>query len=409
MRHGLLNSCAAAAFALAGSMAATAAFAADVSLDDVAVKQSDPDAKVVIKHVDVKNSSLSADDVKKLLSGDLSDADETALAKTFKADSVTISEVDSTGPKVNVAVKNIVATGVDSGKVDKLDVAGADIKPEEGGGHAGALHAENLNLGPLMDAVEHKKHFGGTGLTSLTFEGLDMQFPLEDMPKDAPGGRLGHITVGQIAFKATYDGDLPIKSDVSVKGIVVQFPDGSKEAAGLKSFGLDKVQVDFHGASTCDKAAKTCAIADVTYNVANLVSLSVTGDFANWPIAIDTGDKASAMAAMMQVQVADLQIKLVNSGLYEKGTDFAAASKHMSGQMLRSSMPMMAMMVPQMIGDPVAGKKVGDALNAFFKDPKSLTISIKAKGAPVAISDLVANPSPAAIFGKLTLDASADK
>ena len=177
----------------------------------------------------------------------------------------------------------------------------------------------------------------------------------------------------------------------------------------MKSFGLDKVQVDIHGASTCDKAAKTCAIVDGTYNVANLVSLSVTGDLANWPMAIDTGDKDAAMAAMMQVQIADLQVKLVNFGLYEKGTDFAAASKHMSGQMLRSSMPMMAMMVPQMIGDPVAGKKVGDALNAFFKDPKSLTISLKAKGAPVAISDLVANPSPAAIFGKLTLDASADK
>ena len=228
MRHGLLNSCTAAVFALASSMAATAAFAADVSLDDVAVKQSDENTKVVIKHVDVKNSSLSADDVKKLLSGDLSDADETALAKTFKADSVTISEVDSTGPKANVAVKNIVATAVDAGKVDKLDVAGADIKMDEGGGHAGALHAENVNFGPLMDAVEHKKHFGGTGLTLLTFEGLDMQFPLEDMPKGAPGGRLGHVTVGPVAFNATYDGELPIKSDASVKGIVVQFPDGSK-------------------------------------------------------------------------------------------------------------------------------------------------------------------------------------
>ena len=69
----------------------------DVSLDDIQVKASKPGEKTVIKHVDVKNSSLSEDEVKQLLSGELSDADKKALALKFKADSMTITEVDATG------------------------------------------------------------------------------------------------------------------------------------------------------------------------------------------------------------------------------------------------------------------------------------------------------------------------
>jgi hypothetical protein len=380
-----------------------------VSLDDIAVKQDKPEDKVVIKHVDVKNSSLSADDVKKLLSGQLSDADETALAKTFMADSVTISEIDSTSPKATVAVKSIVATGVDGGKVAKLDVAGADVKADEGGGHAGALHAENLNFAPLMDAAEHKKQFGGMGLTTLTFEGLDMQFPIEEMPKDAPGGRLGHLVVGPITVNAAYDGEFPIKSELTFKGVTLQFPDSAPEAKQLKAFGVDKVQIDSHIASTCDKAAKTCNLTDFTLNLPNLASLTLTGNFANMPTDLSAGDKDAALGALMQEQIADVQIKFVNAGLYEKATDYMAASKHMSGQMMRSGMPMMAMMVPQMLGDPATGKKVGDALNAFFKEPKSLTFSLKSKGAPVAISDLASSPDPTDILKKVTLDAAADK
>lgn len=69
----------------------------DVSLDDIQVKASKPGEKTVIKHVDVKNSSLSEDEVKQLLSGELSDADKKALALKFKADSMTITEVELDG------------------------------------------------------------------------------------------------------------------------------------------------------------------------------------------------------------------------------------------------------------------------------------------------------------------------
>ena len=408
MRVGRINFIA-AAFGAVGLVSASGAFAADVSLDDIAVKQDDPDTKVVIKHVDVKNSSLSADDVKKLLSGELSPDDQKAMAKTFKADSVTISAIESTNPKAVVTVKSIVAAGVDSGKIAKLDVAGADIKADEGGGHAGALHAENLNFASALDAAEHKRKLGTMGLTALTFEGLDMQVPMEEMPKDAPGGRLTHVTVGPVAVSATYDGEFPTKSDIAVKGVTVQLPDASPEGKQLKAFGVDKVQIDAHIASTCDKAAKTCNLSDFTLNLPNLGAITLTGNFGNMPTDLSGAGKDAAVGALMQEQIADLQLKFVNAGLYEKATDFAAASKHMSGQMMRAGMPMMAMMVPQMLGDPDAGKKVGDALNAFFKDPKSLTVSLKAKGAPVAISDLAASPNPADIFKKMSLDASAGK
>lgn len=273
----------------------------------------------------------------------------------------------------------------------------------------GAVHAETLNLAPLIDAAGKQPQLGSLGLTALTFEGLDMMFPMEDMPKDAPGGRLGHLVISPITVTASYDGAFPVKGEMTLKGMSVELPANSKNAAQMKAFGIDKVQMDAHAASTCDKGAKTCKISDFTLNFPNLASLTLTGNIANVPTDLVPGDKDAALGVVMQEQIADIQLKVVNTGLYEKSLAFYAATQHANAAMTKAALPAMAMMVPQMVGDPVAGKKLGDALMAFLKQPKSIQVSLKANGAPVAIGDLVADPQPAAIFKKLTLDASANQ
>ena len=410
MQRQILTHGAALVFGLAGLAALEPgrAAAADVSLDNVTVKTDKTDHTVVLKHVDAKGSSLSADDLQKWISGQLTHEQDAATAKAFKADSVTITEIDTSDPKTTVAIKNVVATGVDSGKIAKLDIASADFKGDESSGHMGAVHAETLNFAPFLDNPDNP-HFSGLGLTAFTFEGLDMMAPLEEMPKDAPGGRLMHVVVSPISFTASYDGTFPVKGEGTIKGVSVELPPNSENAAQMKAFGLDKVQFDVHVASTCDKAAKTCKLSDFTINVDKLASLTVTGNVANVPTAIDPADKDATMAAFMAEQIADLQVKLVDAGLYDKAVAFAAATKHASPAVMKASLPAMAMMVPQFVGDPVAGKKLAEALSTFLQKPKSLQVSVKANGAPVAISALVAEPDPSAIFKKLTLDAVANQ
>ena len=381
----------------------------DVSLDNIQVKASKPGETTVIKHVDVKGSSLSEDEVKQLLSGDLSDADKSALALKFKADSMTITEVDSTDGKTNVVVKNIVAEDIDAGKVGKLDVEGTDVKAEEGGGHIGALHVESLNLASALDQTTKNKSLGAAGVTALTLDSADLSVPDEQIPKDAPGGRLIHVVVAPIAFAATYDGSFPVKTELTFKGITVSLPPGSAEDGQMKAFGIDKVEMNAHVATTCEKASKACDIADFTFNFPNLGSLVLTGNLANVPTDLASGDSDALMGALMQEQIGALSLKFANAGIFDKVVAFYAKSQNMDADMLKASLPAMTAMVPQALGDPAAGKKLAEALQAFLKDPKSLQVSFKATGAPVPISEISSTANPADLFKKFSFDAVANK
>jgi hypothetical protein len=381
----------------------------DVSLDNVELKASKPGEKSVIKHLDVKGSSLSEDELKQLFSGDLSDADKNALALKFKADSMTITELDSTDDKTSVVVTNIVADDIDAGKIAKLDVDGADVKAEEGGGHIGALHIESLDLASALDPTAKNKSLSAAGVTALTLAGADLSVPDEQMPKDAPGGRLIHIVVAPIDFTATYDGSFPVKSELTLKGVTVSLAPGSAEDAQMKAFGVDKVQMDAHFASTCDKAAKSCDISDITLNFPNLGSLVLTGAVSNVPTEIASGDSNALMTAMMQESVGALSLKFANAGIYDKIVTFYAKAQNMDADMLKASLPAMTAMVPQALGDPAAGKKLAEALQAFLKDPKSLQVSLKATGGPVPISDISSTANPADLFKKFSFDAAANQ
>jgi hypothetical protein len=381
----------------------------DVSLDNIQVKASKPGEKTVIKHVDVKGSSLSEDEVKQLLSGDLSDADKSALALKFKADSMTITEVDSSDGKTNVVVKKIVAEDIDAGKVGNLDIDGADITAEEGGGHIGALHIESLDLAAALDQTKKSKSLGAAGVTALTLDSADFSVPDEQMPKDAPGGRLIHVVVAPIAFAASYDGSFPTKTDLTFKGITFTPPAGSDEATQMKGFGVEKVEMNAHVASACDKSAKTCDISDLTFNFPNLGSLVLTGNLGNVPTELASTDSDALMGALMQETIGELHLKFANAGIYDKVVGFYAKSQNMDADMLKASLPAMTAMVPQALGDPAAGKKLAGALQAFLKDPKSLTVSLKATGAPVPVSELASLANPADLFKKFSFDATANK
>ena len=139
-------------------------------------------------------------------------------------------------------MKNIVATDIDAGKVGKLDIDGADVKAEEGGGHIGAIHIESLDLASALDPKAKSKSLTGAGVTAMTLDGADLSIPDEQMPKDAPGGRLMHVVVAPVTFAATYDGTFPTKSELTFKGVTVSLPAGSAEEGQLKAFGIDKVR-----------------------------------------------------------------------------------------------------------------------------------------------------------------------
>jgi len=392
---------------------ASVAFAADVSLDNISVKTDEPNHKVVIKHVDVKGSNLSADDIKKLLSGELADKDEAALAQKLKADQISIPEIDSISDKGTAKIAAVVLTGVDSGKVAKLDIASADLTAldgsKDGGGHIGAFHAENANFSKLIKASGSAGGgFSGLGLTALSFQGADLQIPL-DSEGGAASGKLMHLVVQPLTMSANYDGDFPSKFDVAFQGLTISFPSDSTQGAALKAFGYDSVQVLLHGSSTCDKGAKTCTLSELTIDSPNALSLSLSGTIGNVQTNVDSSDPSAAMTQALSQTLSSVQLKVVNSGLVEKGIAFYAAQKHMQPAAVKAQLAPMTAMIPMMLGDPAVGSKLANALSTFIATPKSLTLVVKAKGAPVPFSDFATLSNPAELLQKVSIDAVANQ
>ncbi|MBV1703758.1 MAG: hypothetical protein KGI57_07025 [Hyphomicrobiales bacterium] len=416
MQRKHLRNAAFSVLAVAGlsALGAGVALAADVSLDNVSVKSSRPDQTVVIKHLDAKNSSLSADDLRKLVSGELAPKDEAALAAKFSADSVTIPEIDATGPKGGATIHDVVATGVAAGKIAKLDVAGADIVAKDGdsqgGGKAGKLHVEGIDLSSSLAAMQGgAQGLAGARVSDLKFDGLDATFPDAQTPKGAPGGNLAHLVVGAVTAHRDYDGDYPTKGTFDVADAKITFPPASKAGASLKAFGYDAFEVKMHGEGACTKADKACHLDGFKVDWPGAIALAFSGDFGNVTTPDPAGGKDAQMKAMMAETIGALGIRIDNSGFVEKALAFAAAQKHTNAAALKGQLMQMTAMIPMMLGDPETGKKLGDAVSAFLAAPKNLSVTVKAKGAPVAIGDLKSISSPAQALAKFSLDAQANQ
>jgi hypothetical protein len=59
-------------------------------------------------------------------------------------------------------------------------------------------------------------------------------------------------------------------------------------------------------------------------------------------------------------------------------------------------------------GDP-ASLKIAESLGAFVREPKSLNVALKAKGAPVRFSDAPALADPSAFLGRVDLSVTANR
>ena len=416
MQRKFQRNAAAAAIAIIGltGLGVPAASAADVSLDNVAVKTGKPDGAVVIKHLDAKNSSLSADDLRKLVSGELAPKDAAALAAKFSADSVTVPEMDVTGPKATVTVHDIVATGVAAGKVAKVDVSGADIVTKDGEsqgvGKAGKLHVEGIDLSAGLAAMQQgAQGLAGSHVSDLAFEGLDMTFPDAQTPKGAPGGNLAHIVVGAVTMHSEGDPNYPTKTVFDLADAKVTFPPASKAGASLKAFGYDSFEVKAHADGACVKADKTCHIGSYKFEWPGALALGFTGDVGNVNPPDPAAGKNASMQAMLKMTIGAFAMRIDNSGFVEKALAYAAAQKHVAPAAMKGQLMQMTAMIPMMLGGPATGKKLGDAVSAFLAAPKNLSVSIKAKGAPVAIGDLGSISSPAQALAKFSLDASANQ
>ena len=400
--------------ALLLATASSGALAADVSLDNLSFATKDG-GTASIKHVEFDGTNLSKDEVSTLFSNTSTSATRAPIIAKLQAAKILIPDIviadkDKTGA---VTFHDFQATGINAGKVDHMSLAGFDgagTIPNTGLAklQSGAVTIDGGDFSRLLPALRDGDltNAGSSQINHFDWQGFTLTFPDKDTPATAAGGNLYKITLASVDGQATYNGDYPAKGSAELKDLVIEPPKASAFGAGLALFGYDKIDLGFTLSGSYDAGSKTYALDNYTINGANAGALGFKAQFGGIDKTAFTGDKQAKIAALANGNISSATLSFTNNGLFEKAVGFFAKTQKVTPDAIKQQWSAMATQIlPALLGGDPASLKLATAVTKFIAAPKSLTIAVKAKGAPVAFSELMAE-APAALMQRIDLNAT---
>jgi hypothetical protein len=401
------------ALALAASVIAAPAHAAgNVSLDGLTLSSTDG-AKFFIKHADFINTTLDKDEIQKLLNPDTSKDDEFALIKKLKADRISIPAIDMT-PKSGgmVHIHDFEADNIDSGKVAKLGISGIDGDgADESGGKvaikSGALRIENADIEDVLKATGASRAGAPKGrLGHLTWEAVDIVAPDEK----SGSGKTLHVAIGSFDLTSDYDGDVIKQGATTLKGLIIEPSAGTDLADQLATLGYSRLELGATIGARYEAGAKSLALDHLTIDGVQMGSIGLKANFGDLDPSFFSGDQDTRLQALTGASIAALEIKLVNTGLFEKAIAFYAKQENVTPDALKQQIAAAAaQMIPLFLGGSPDSLKIVTEIQKFINTPKNLTVSVKAKGEPLKATDFVGVNDPSEIVNKLDISAAANQ
>ena len=382
----------------------------DVTLDDFTITDKDG-SKIVIKHIEFTNTNLEKDEIQKLLTPDTPKDQRVALIQKLKADKILMPTIEVTPKKGGqIHLNDFAASDIDEGKVGKLSISGVDGAGDEGGTKvtikSGALHLEDADLAEVLKATGSSGESASKGrLGHLTWESVDIVAPDDKTP-----GKTIHIAFGSFELKNDYDGDVLTHGATTLKGFIFEPAPGSDFANQLALLGYSRLELAAAVGAHYDVSAKALALEDFTIEGVHMGSVGLKANFGDIEPTLFTGDQAARLQAVFGGSIASLEIKLVNSGIFEKALAFYAKQQGATPEAIKQQVSATAtQMVPMLLGGSPDSLKVAAEAQKFIATPKNLTVSLKAKDAPLKASDFMGAGDPTAILSKIDISAVANQ
>lgn len=385
----------------------------NVVLDNLSVTQKDK-GTMTFKRIEVLNTNLSKDELFKLFSGGASKEESAALVKKMKADKLSIPEAVFVDKESTFTLRDFQATGINEGKIATAVLKSADGKGKSKGGSdvnfkSGAIEFQGLGMAGALSAIASGDAFEGSMQASkFSWAGFEATAPDEDVKPGAPGGNLYKISLGAVVADGSYDGEIPLKSKGELKSLVIEPPKTSSMGQAISSFGYDKLTMGMVFSGEYDKAKKTYVLDNFIVNGVNAGALGLKVSLGSIEPTVFTGKKEAKLAGMMGGTIFSLSIRFDNAGLFEKSVDFMAKQqKKQPADLKKEWSGMVTGLLPMLMGGDPGSLKLAGAVAKFIETPKNLTISAKAKDAPVKLIELSQIKDPSAMLKLIDLDAVA--
>jgi hypothetical protein len=410
----------AAALIAGAGLAAPSAFAwpvaaggdaGDVTIENFTAKAANGDA-FAIPRAEFDGVNLSKDEIVKMLTPDTAVADERALLQKLKADKIVIPAIDiAVKDGATIHLHDFAANHVDAGKAESLEILGLDASGTDKGGpvaiKSGALRAEGVDLAQALTALGASADAAPTGrLSHLTLTALDIVAP----DQDSGPGKTIHLSLANLEIRGDYDGDTLKHGSTKLTGLVVEPSPDSEFGKTLAEIGYAKVEMSMVVGFDYQAGAKTFTLDELTLEGAQMGSVRMKANFGDVDPSLFGADSAARMAALFGCSVSSLQIDVVNSGLFEKALAYTAKQQGASADALkRQWSTAVGQMGPLLLGGGPSTLTVAAEAQKFLADPKSLSITVKAKGGALKAADFMAINDPSDLTGKLDFAAAANR
>jgi hypothetical protein len=373
---------------------------------------------VTIAKIEIKGTNATQEQVQQLLAGTMPPADMQTFLKGLSAASISIPSIEVKPPEggslsiSGFAVENLAAAEGKLGSVaiDNIAVDGPANSPFKG--KFTAMSLKGVDAADFIAAVESG---GIESIASdpskiprfelLTMGASEMSGPIDgsDKPMDV---KIGGVNL----IQGDFVGKIPTRTEFAMNNIVFKFPEGSEQATQMKALGYDEMDLSMAGKGAWNKDAKTYALQDMTITMANGAKLTINANLGNIDETFFLGDPQTAMMAMLTAGVSDLSVSFANEGLVEKGLALAGQTQGKSAeQMQQEAQAMASAMLPTLLGTDPGAQTLVKAITDFVASPKNISVSAKAKSGMLTAQDFAAVATPADIFGKIDVTATANQ
>ena len=366
-------------------------------IDTVTSRSDAAKGLVNVSGVEVVNTNLSREEVMKLLAADTPQDEIVSIALKMTADVLKIGGTSIFGETVRVMSGPFTAAGLDKGRFGKVNLSGfsvvfSDRDAAASGNLTGrSLELKSGNITSFIKALQ-SGHFESASfqIGEIKWDGFDAAFTDTETPADAPGGNQVKLHLRSLSAATDYVGDMPVSSKGELAGLLFDPAPASELGRGLRSFGYERIEVGMSGAGRYDPTSQRLVLQDYTISSPQAGRLSLAGEVSGMDAgAISSGDATRRGMALLGASVEGLKVGFVNDGLVEKSFAFAAARQGRSPAALRAEGSAMAgQLLPLFLAGDPQSLPLAQAVQAFLSDPKNVTLTMKARGAPVPLARL---------------------
>lgn len=248
------------------------------------------------------------------------------------------------------------------------------------GDSKGSIGTATLTDVTVLDPAKVAGEAPAKGVLFRTAEARDIRLARNDEP--------GEVTVARVVMEmGNVVDNVPRDSKGTVEDITLPPEFFADAQFKPETIGYDRLVLDITWDGSRDVAAKTLTVRDFTLSIQDGGNLSFTGVMGNLPEPTALND-ADAPAKANAIEVHSVTLRYVESSLAGRILDWMAGQQGISRADYANQISAALPFLLAAVNNPEFQKELSDAVGAFLKDPKSLTLKLEPE-APISGEEIL--------------------